>query len=176
MATVNACSIIAFGCALLLSSQALAVTIELVDWRLASSLNVSASGAIVSSPHFSVQGWFNAKLPCTVLACLQQNGLYTDPFYAGNIYAIDPLPFNQPWWYRTEFSIPSGTPSTVILRFRGLNYRADVWVNGELVAANATTVGAFRHFSFDVTSVAAPPASPTAVAVLVSRPHDDAIE
>jgi exo-1,4-beta-D-glucosaminidase len=157
--------------------SALAASIELVDWRLASSTNVSASGAVVSSPRFSTVGWFNATLPCTVLACLQQNGLYNDAFYADNLYKIDPLPFTAPWWYRAEFTVPQNSSgNTVILRFRGLNYRADVWVNGVLIASNGTSVGAFRHFSFDVSSIVAPSTAPNAVAVLISRPHDLAVE
>ena len=150
-----------------------AETLELSEWRLASTLNVTVSGAVVSTPSYSPTDWYNATLPCTVLACLQQNGLYPNPFFGENFYAIDPFQFDKPWWYRTEFIVPSG--ATTLMRFRGVNYRADVWVNGVNIATNATTVGAFRHFTFDVSAALAPPGSPNVVAVLVARPHDLAV-
>lgn len=155
-----------------------ALTLTLTDWRLAPSLNVSASGSAISSTAFRPSGWYNATLPCTVVACLLQNGLYPDPFYGNNLYAIESSPFDAPWWYRGEFTLPSNTSSgsTVVLRFHGINYRADVWVNGVAVASNATTVGAFRHFSVDISALAAIQGQPSAIAVLVSRPHDMAIE
>lgn len=150
--------------------------LELTDWRIAPSINVSASGAVVSSTSFDTSGWFNATLPCTVVACLLQNGIYADPFFGSNLYKIDSSPFDNPWWYRGEFVLAPRTTDTVVIRFHGINYRAEIWVNGVAVAHNATTVGAFRHFSLDVSSLASTPDGHSAVAVLVSRPHDLAIE
>ena len=156
-----------------------ALTLTLSDWRLASSVNVSAPGSVVSTTAFNSSGWFHATLPCTVAACLLQNGLFPDPFFGANLYTIESSLFDVPWWYRAEFTLPrNATPpgSTVVLQFHGLNYRGDIWVNGVVVATNATTVGAFRHFTIDVSTLVATPDGHSAIAVLISRPHDLAIE
>ncbi len=40
-------------------------------------------------------------------------------------------PFKPSWWYRTEFAVPAGLAGrTLWLHFDGINYRANVWVNG----------------------------------------------
>lgn len=156
-----------------------ALTLTLSDWRLASSVNVTAPGSVVGSTGFNSSGWFHATLPCTVVACLLQNGLYPDPFFGANLYTIESSLFDVPWWYRAEFTLPRNTTppgSTVVLQFHGLNYRSDIWVNGVAVATNATTVGAFRHFTIDVSALVATPDGRSAIAVLVSRPHDLAVE
>ncbi len=61
-------------------------------------------------------------------------------------------PFKAPWWYRTEFyALPSYRGKRVWLHLDGMNYRSDIWLNGQLVAGKNAVVGAFRTFEFDVT-------------------------
>jgi hypothetical protein len=55
------------------------------------------------------------------------------------------------WWYRTEFDRPAGaTGERVWLVFDGINYRADIWLNG--VKAGEMK-GAFVRGRFDVTEL-----------------------
>src|ERR1700752_3240698 len=80
-------------------------------------------------------------------------------------------PFNVPWWYRTEFDVPAQYQGkTIWLAFRGINYRANIWVNGKKLAGSGEIAGAFRRYEFDVTSFVKPGAN-NAVAVEVSAPH-----
>jgi len=52
-------------------------------------------------------------------------------------------------WYRRDFEIPPDwSERHVRLRFDAVNYRAEVWVNGEVVG---THEGGFGSFEFDVT-------------------------
>ena len=40
------------------------------------------------------------------------------------------------------------------LEFKGINYRADVWLNGKQVADSKTMVGIYQRFRFDITEYA----------------------
>jgi exo-1,4-beta-D-glucosaminidase len=42
------------------------------------------------------------------------------------------------------------------LIFKGINYRADIWLNGHKVANRATVVGMYDEFEFNVTEFIAP--------------------
>ena len=54
-------------------------------------------------------------------------------------------PFAVPWWYRTEFTLPAEAAGrTLWLRFDGVNFRFDAWLNGKKIADAAKTGGAFR--------------------------------
>ena len=64
-------------------------------------------------------------------------------------------PFRKPWWYRTEFKLPPDyNGKTIWLRFDGINYRANVWMNGVQVASSEKLAGTWRLFQFDVTAAA----------------------
>jgi exo-1,4-beta-D-glucosaminidase len=63
-------------------------------------------------------------------------------------------PFAVPWWYRTDFQLPEEFHGKrVTLRFDGINYRANIWLNGRRVADSAEVAGAFRRYEFDVTDL-----------------------
>src|SRR5208282_2214410 len=64
----------------------------------------------------------------------------------------DDSPFRCGWWFRTEFTLPKGyRHKGVGLHFDGINYRADLWLNGKKIAGAAEIAGAFRVFEFNVT-------------------------
>lgn len=67
-----------------------------------------------------------------------------------NLQKIDPKPFTVSWLYRTKFNVDDPT-ATYILTFKGLNYRANVWINNQQIGSQRDIVGAFRYFDFDVT-------------------------
>src|SRR5438270_12133253 len=60
-------------------------------------------------------------------------------------------PFGVPWWYRKEFVLPvSYRCKTVWLNFRGINYRANIWLNGKQIANSEQVAGAWRTYEFNV--------------------------
>jgi exo-1,4-beta-D-glucosaminidase len=64
---------------------------------------------------------------------------------------VDPEQFKQPWWFRTSFNLSNDElKKHISLRFNGINYRADLWVNGKQVADKDTFAGTFRMFTFDI--------------------------
>ncbi len=99
--------------------------------------------------------WYEAVVPGTVLGSLATKKVIEDPYFGINMQKIDPAQFKQPWWYRKTFELSGADIGKKIsLRFNGINYRADLYVNGNLVAAKDTFTGAFRMFTFDISKFA----------------------
>lgn len=121
------------------------------DWKLQSSAKVQSSANQISSLNFNSRNWYNAQVPGTVLGSLVANGVYKNIFFGRNLQNISDSLFNTPWWYRTTFKIERKASGQVFrLRFNGVNYRADIWLNGHQVASSDTTEGGFLTFTFDV--------------------------
>src|SRR5258708_5165219 len=63
----------------------------------------------------------------------------------------EPNPWKKPYWYRTTFLVPAADKGRFFqLIFKGINYRAEVWLNGRLIAESAKMVGMFEEFDLDV--------------------------
>ena len=52
--------------------------------------------------------------------------------------------YRQDWWYRTTFTAPAGH-SNYTLQFPGINYRAEIWLNGQLLADSNRIVGMYSR-------------------------------
>jgi exo-1,4-beta-D-glucosaminidase len=155
-----------------ISPRATNESVKLQDWKLQSSAQVAQTGEEISSPSFSNRDWHSAVVPGTVLATLVQDKTIPDPYYGVNLrnligpkfrsdkifseLPMDPdSQFAVPWWYRTEFAVPEDFNGKVIwLHFGGINYRADVWVNGQQLADAGTTVGTWRIYDFNISHLA----------------------
>ena len=120
-------------------------TIVLRDnWAIQSSANLKDGGKIISQPGYATKDWYPTSVPSTVLAALVANKVYADPYYGNNYFELPGIrrwdipegnPFESSWWYRTEFDLPAGyTGKHVWLKFHSVNYRANLWINGQKVA------------------------------------------
>jgi exo-1,4-beta-D-glucosaminidase len=134
-------------------TEAPAGMIELSSgWRLASTRDVAAAGPDVSRQEFQGSGWHDVRrMPATVLQTLQDDGTYPNLYYDKNLLTEVPQDlYEQDWWYRTTFTAPAGH-STYQLNFPGINYRAEIWLNGHLVAGADKVVGMYVDHDLDVT-------------------------
>jgi len=138
-------------------------------WSLQSSAKVNASGEVISTPAFVSDGWHDATVPTTVVAALVKDQSLPDPFFAMNLrefpgvtYPIGgnfsnvPMhsdsPYAVSWWYRKKFDAPASyAGKTVWLNFKGINYRANIWLNGKQIADSDNIAGAWRTYEFNVT-------------------------
>ncbi|HVY75672.1 MAG TPA: glycoside hydrolase family 2 protein [Puia sp.] len=122
-------------------------------WQMQSSMSVSAGGAAITAAEFNTSGWYPVSLPTTVIAGLLKNKVYDfDPFYGDNLKKIAGPEFNKPWWFRKTFSLPGSDKGKIIrLILHGINYRANIWINGTLVADSNEVIGPYRIFEFDIT-------------------------
>jgi len=131
----------------------LELSVNLGDlWYIQSSEKAKGAGEQISMPGFKIDSWYPAVVPSTVLGTLVENNVYPDIFFGKNLESVPTAPFEVSWWYRKEFTVPMGPGLTRMrLEFDGINYRANVWLNGKKVADASTTYGAYRRFSIDVT-------------------------
>jgi exo-1,4-beta-D-glucosaminidase len=142
-------------------------------WWLQSAAAVAVGGEVVSMPEFDVTGWYATKVPATPMAALVANGGYPDLYLGTNLGDVDKEQFKQPWWYRTEFEISAADADKVArLQFAGINYAADIWLNGETLASHDKVVGAFRMHELDVSGRLNAGWNTLAVEVYPPRPGD----
>jgi len=105
----------------------------------------------VSLSSFNDDNWYQAVVPGTVLGSLVSTGAVEDPYFGINMQKVDPEQFKQPWWFRTSFNLDGNDlKKHVSLRFNGINYRADLWVNGSKVAGKESLAGTYRMFTFNI--------------------------
>jgi exo-1,4-beta-D-glucosaminidase len=138
------------------------------NWQVQSSCDAKAYGEQISSTGFDAKGWHKAAIPATVVGALVTDKTYPDPNFGTNLKSFPGMnysdktffanqdmpegsPFRCSWWYRTEFMLPARElKKTQWLNFLGVNYRANIWVNGHKVADAADVVGTYRSYEFDV--------------------------
>ena len=141
-------------------------------WQMQDVAKVAESGAEVSAPAFKAAGWYTATVPGTVLTTLVDNHVYPEPLYGENNRPeiIPESLARTSYWYRTVVDVPKLFAGKHIwLNFDGINYAAEIWVNGTKVG---TMRGAFARGSFDLATLRVDRSRKAVVAVLVSpQPH-----
>ncbi len=118
--------------------------------NLAEGWHISSDSAVVNKTDDTTA--FQAKVPGTVLANLVNDGVYKNIFVDMNIKKIPADDFKKPWWYVTTFNL-NKIPQNLQLIFQGINYKADIRLNGKLIADSSKAKNSFRLFKFDVTDV-----------------------
>jgi len=152
---------------------------------------IGNDGKAMSVPGYTTDDWYPTTVPTTVLGALVRNGIYPDPYiglnnmkipdasyqfnerYDLNQYSHLPNkhnPWAKPYWLRREFAVPADYTGKIIwLNLDGINYRADVWVNGQRVTDAYKTVGMFKRFRLNITKVAEP-GKTNALAIRIHAP------
>jgi len=146
--------------------------VKLTRFTLQSSAVVKDDGATLSTPSYQPRDyWYPVTVPSTVLTGLVANKVYPDPYTGMNNMLIpdasdsfnrqyqleryshlpgEPNPWKKPYWYRTTFSVPAADKGRHFqLIFKGINYRAEVWLNGRRLADPSRMVGMFEEFYLD---------------------------
>jgi len=141
-------------------------------WELQTSAKVDAKGEVISTPGFAARDWHSATIPSTVVAALVKDKTFPDPFpgmslrsFPGmnypiggnfsNIAMASDSPFAVSWWYRKAFTIPATYKGkTIWLKFNGINYRANIFLNGKQIAQSDDVAGAWRTYEFNITDSA----------------------
>jgi Exo-beta-D-glucosaminidase Ig-fold domain/Concanavalin A-like lectin/glucanases superfamily/Glycosyl hydrolases family 2/Glycosyl hydrolases family 2, TIM barrel domain len=136
-------------------------------WTLQAAPKVKLSSAQLSDAGIDTHDWLHATVPGTVLQSMIEDGLYPDPDYGLNNLQIPELLNRQDYWYRNEFPSPSLNTNAgdhLELTFQGINYRAEVWLNGIRLGEMR---GAFQRGIYDITKLVKPR---NVLLVLVSPP------
>ena len=161
------------------------------NWQIQSSAPLKASGEEISTKNFETRGWYPATVPSTVVGTLVENHVYSEPFFDLNLRQIPgctypiganfsnlPMPADSPfrssWWYRTEFHLPpSYAGKNIWLHFDGINFRANVWLNGKQIANANDLAGTFRIHELNIASNAKPGAINTLAVEVFAQDIND---
>ena len=108
---------------------------------------VASTGEQLSAAGFHPEGWYKATVPGTVLTTLVDNGVYPEPLYGENMHSIPESLNKTSYWYYTTVDVPATARGNHVC-FGGVNYAADVWVDGH---NEGTMRGAFIRGNFDIT-------------------------
>jgi hypothetical protein len=141
------------------------ILLDGAGWQIQGARFVHDDPGALSLPGFAAAGWLKASVPGTVLASYVAAGAFPDPWYGDQNEQIPEDFFNtQAFWYRDTFTLPEGfTGRQAWLRFAGVNWKADVFVNGR---AAGRIRGALARTEFNVSGLVLP-GEPNCVAVLV---------
>lgn len=144
-------------------------------WLAAPATKIKASGDQISVPSFAVNDWKKAVVPGTVLTTMLANKEVPDPFYGMNNQLIPDIYVTgrdyYTYWFVKDFkeSAPDAE-SQVWLKFRGINYSCDIFLNGKKV--NDTPFkGMYLRKSYNITKLLAKNGS-NRLAVIVHPPDE----
>jgi hypothetical protein len=119
-------------------------------WKVQRDSLVNVDPSTLSKTGFRDDDWLVATVPGTVLASYLNAGALPDPNYGDNQVMISDSFFYADFWYRNEFEAPSTSAGQhVWLNFDGINWKADVFLNGEKIGR---IEGGFMRGRFDVTN------------------------
>ena len=97
---------------------------------------------------------FAAQAPSTVAGTLVDAGYFGEDLLVGRNYEkADKAIFDDPWTYSTVFAGKPGKGQHAELVFDGLDYYADIFLNGTQLASADTTFGVFIRRKYDVTGL-----------------------
>lgn len=140
-------------------------------WKVKSSFEVGMNGTLFSKKGVNTNSWATTSLPATVLTALVRNGIYPNPYTGFNNMRIPDSndeynkenhlskyshlkgvnPWKNPYWFRNEFVVPkSFSKKNLWLNFSEINYKAQVWLNGKLIADTMDIKGMERSFRLNV--------------------------
>ncbi|HEY8927779.1 MAG TPA: glycoside hydrolase family 2 protein [Mucilaginibacter sp.] len=122
-------------------------------WNMQSAVTDGSKGSQISTTTFKADKWYKVSVPTTVIAGLLANKVYDfDPFFGRNFEKLNDSRLDKPWWFRKEFKLAeSENGKNVVLKLQGVNYKANVWLNGKLIADSTQIVGPFRIIELDIT-------------------------
>lgn len=131
-------------------------------WVMKKAGEITAPAETISKIGFSSNGWMPAIVPGTVLNSLVYNKIYPEPYFGINNKLSNKLIPDiaqvgrdfYTYWFRTELLVPADyKEKNIWLQVDGINYRAEVWVNGNLLQ---TISGMFQQDFIEITDFAKP--------------------
>jgi len=130
------------------------------NWRIKRAAQVDANGENLSQAGYNDSTWLPATVPGTAFVSYMNAGAVPDPYYDDWQFQASDIFFTSDFWYRNSFKIPASQKGRrVYLNFDAVNWKADVWFNGKLLANNLpgyehSIEGAFTRAKFDVSALA----------------------
>ncbi|KAH8731744.1 glycoside hydrolase superfamily [Phaeosphaeriaceae sp. PMI808] len=125
------------------------------SWNITSSTKVSQDATRLSLPGVDTSKWYHlGASKGTLMNTLIANGVYSEDklFYSNNLEKVDAGQFRVPWYYRSEGVLRSSNDASTFytLRTNGISSRADIYLNGHLIADQNTQAGSYVGLEYNV--------------------------
>lgn len=156
---------------LLIAASAQNTLVLRSGWQMQSATRLTQKGDALSRPAYTPKDWYKVTVPTTVIAGLLANNVYNfDPFMGMNFEKLkDPI-LDSPWWFRKQFTLAaSDKHRDVVLKLHGINYKANVWLNGTLIADSDQIMNPYRIIELNITKYVHP-GEPNVLALEIRRP------
>ncbi len=125
-------------------------------WVCTNIKEAKANGSEISKAGFSTNNWMPATVPGTVLTTLLNNKKIPDPFYGMNNEKIPDVYKTgndyYTYWFVKDFEERALGNEQVWLQFRGINYKAEIYLNGKKVNPK-TQVGMHLRAQYNITKL-----------------------
>lgn len=120
------------------------------DWKLRYYNPGEARGAQPFNPDHNIDWWMDATVPGVVQSDLIRAGRIPDPYVDMNAQQIEWVPARD-WVYAKKFTVPPTVKGRKVrLHFEGIDYSADIYLNGKHLGHSEN---AFIPFEVDVTGI-----------------------
>lgn len=162
-------------------------------WFIKSSEHLMEHGETISTSKYDQKDWLKIDIPSTIVNGLVVNNELEDPYYGINLktypgykpglknvfydrrYKPSNSPFRFSWWFRKEFLVKENDKSKICqywLKFKGINYAANIWLNGKRIAGNDYVIGSYRIYDFNVTNFIKRDVNIIAIEIFSPNPDD----
>ena len=129
------------------------------QWQMRRANELKSAGEEISQASYKTADWKQAIVPGTALNSLVANGEFPEPYFGQNNMRVNKLipdiadagrEFYH-FWYRTTFNVPKDFKGKKVwIKFDGINYLADIWLNGQKLG---NIKGMFLQKTFDITDM-----------------------
>ena len=148
--------------------------IRLKNWEFASSKTINLSPEELSKGKKS--DLFN-KAPEDFYVCTPMGGLSGHSnkyYYETELQKIDKTQFDDDWYFRSHFELkdPDVKEGLVLLHINGINYKSDIYIDGNLVSTKDKIIGTFIKYSLDITKYLDKYSKIHYVVFKISRPYN----
>ena len=148
--------------------------IRLKNWEFVSSDKILLTPEQISRGEKSEE--FN-KAPEDFYVCTAMGGLSghnNKYFYEMELKKVNKTQFDVDWWFRSHFelNISNISEPLILLHINGINYKSDVYIDGNLVTTKENIIGTFIKYSLDITQYLNKELNIHYIAFKVSRPHN----
>ncbi|KAL1956109.1 hypothetical protein VTO42DRAFT_7628 [Malbranchea cinnamomea] len=132
---------------------------KIPGWHFLSSKDANGNVIDLSVSGVDVSDWYRMGPRGTIMAGLIESGVYDedDLFFSDNLFtSVDSSAFETPWLYREEFNLVPKYGQHYFLETHGISSRADIYINGQLVASKDEQVGSYGGHKYEVTEYVRP--------------------
>lgn len=141
------------------------------EWHIGPAPQDGTTIASLSVAGVDVSSWHHIETSrCTLMGCLLQAGAYNDTelFFSDHLRSFNSSPFAVPWLYRHEFVLSPAPGQHYFLQTHGIGSKADILLNGLVVATKDVQAGSYGGHTFEITQLL----QPTNALLIQAHPTD----